>query len=234
MSTNRTAVSCRRLCVRHSAALEAALGGVLRAPAPRPWAPPAAANAAAIRSAPGRSSIAWLHRLPEPVRRQPPCGKPHAGARDLDAASDLGLVAPEGNRDDRHAVGERLLGDPHAGVADDAGRALEQRRVREEALDADVGRRGQAGRVDVGGRDDDVERLAGERGAGDLGEPAVVLEQRRAGDEHERLLELSSQAGGSAGGSQRPGPTSRELGRPVRARVLERLGRVGDHDEAAR
>ena len=39
----------------------------------------------------------------------------------------------------------------------------------------------------------------------------------------------SSQAGASAGGSQSPGPTRCTFGRPVRARVLERLGRVGEH-----
>ena len=137
MSTKRTAVSCRA-----GSATACLLGreesfehtGRGRGPA----------GACKCRGDPlgARSQLdRAAHRFPEAIRRQLACREPHAGACDLHAAGDLRLVATEGNSDDRDAVGERLLGDPHAGVADDAGRPLEQRRVREEALDADVRRR---------------------------------------------------------------------------------------------
>ena len=76
---------------------------------------------------------------------------------------------------------------------------VEQRCVGEEALDANVGCRREARRVDLGGRDHDLERLACERRGRDLGEPAVVLEEGRAGDEHERSVE-AVQPGGGIGG----------------------------------
>ena len=68
--------------------------------------------------------------------------------------------------------------------------ALQDGGVRDEALDADVVGGGEAVGVDLAGGDDDVVGRAGERLAGDLGEPAVVLEQRRARHEHERPVQV--------------------------------------------
>ena len=58
---------------------------------------------------------------------------------------------------------------------------------------------------------------------------SVVLEQRRAGDEHERPVDVVEPWRGVGGWLPEPGPDEVHLGRPVRARVLERLGRVGEH-----
>ncbi len=171
-----------------------------------------------------------LNGLAETIRRQLPRRQPHAGTCNLDAAGDLGLIAAEGDGNDRDAVGERLLGDAHAGVADDAGRSLEQGCVREEALDPNIGRRSQARGIDLCGRDDDVERLADERSRGNLGEPAVVLEKRRAGDEHELPLQLVEPGGWLGLRLPESGADEPELARPVGAGVFERLGCVGDHD----
>jgi hypothetical protein len=74
-------------------------------------------------------------------------------------------------------VSERLLGDAHPGVADDADRALEHRGVRHEALDPNVGRRIDPGRIDVSRRDHGLERLAGEGLAGGRDDRAVVLKE---------------------------------------------------------
>ena len=63
----------------------------------------------------------------QPCGIEPARGESDAGVSDFDAAGDLRLVASEGDGDDGHAVGERLLGDAHAGVADDAGGAVEHR-----------------------------------------------------------------------------------------------------------
>jgi hypothetical protein len=108
-------------------------------------------------------------------------------------------------------VRERLLGDAHAGVADHAGGALDHRGVWDEALDPDVRRRREVSRVDVGGRDHHFEQLPGERLAGGLDDAAVVLEQRRAGDQHQRRFDVVEPGGTVEGGSQSPGPTSRTL-----------------------
>jgi hypothetical protein len=136
-----------------------------------------------------------LHRLAnrgsQPRRSQLACRKPHTRACNLDPTGHLRLIAPKRDGHDRHAVRERLLGDAHTGVADDARRSVEHKRVRDEPLDPDVRRCSEAGRVDLDGRDDDVERLTVERLARDLGNLAVVLKQRRARDKHERSVHLA-------------------------------------------
>jgi hypothetical protein len=80
-----------------------------------------------------------VHGFPEATGRQLPYWKANAGASDLDATGDFRLVAPERHRHDGDAVRERLLGDPHPRMADDARAPLEHRRVRQEALDTEVG-----------------------------------------------------------------------------------------------
>src|SRR5215208_3125514 len=59
-------------------------------------------------------------------------------ARRLHMTRYLELVAAERHHAYGNTDGERLLGDPHAAVADDAGRALEDRCVWHVALDARV------------------------------------------------------------------------------------------------
>ena len=70
------------------------------------------------------------------------CREADAGPGYFDAAGYFGLVAAERDGDDRYTVGERFLGDAHAGVADDARGVVEDGRVGHEPLDADVGGRG--------------------------------------------------------------------------------------------
>jgi len=60
------------------------------------------------------------HGLPQPFGRQPPHGQPYTRAGDLDAAGDLRLVAPERDRHHGDAVRERLLGNAHPRMTDDA------------------------------------------------------------------------------------------------------------------
>ena len=64
----------------------------------------------------------------------------------LDAAGDLELVAPEGHRAHRDAVGQGLLGDPHAAVGHRTHRARQHRAVRQEPVDVGVGRYRETGR----------------------------------------------------------------------------------------
>ena len=197
-------------------------------------APPAAANAAAIRSAPARSPIARrtaaLSRSGVSFRTGSRTPAPATSTR----GATSGWSRPKGTA---------TTGTPwasafcvvHTGVTDDAGGALEQQRVRHETFDVHIGRRIQAGGVDVRGRDDDVEGLAREGRAHDLRQAAVVLEQGRAADEDERLPQLiEPDRRRRRLGRRLPeaGADELETGRPVGARVLKRLRRVGEHDRS--
>ena len=102
--------------------------------------------------------------------------------------------------------------------------------VWDEALDPHVGRRREVSRVDVGGRDHRFEQLPGERLAGGLDDAAVVLEERRAGDQHERRFDVVEPGGTVGGGLPEPGADEPYLGGPVGARILERLGGEGEDD----
>ena len=76
----------------------------------------------------------------------------------------------------------------------------------------------------------DVEWLVLERLAGDLDDPAVVLEERGAVDEHERSVEVVEPGRRFRRGLPCARPDEADLGGPVRSRVLERLGGVGEHE----
>ena len=103
--------------------------------------PPALAKARAMRSAPGRLAIAAWTAVAESLGGEALVVQAHAGVGHLDPAGDVELVAAE--RDDAHrdAGRERLLGDALAAVGDDAGGPGDDRAVRQEPLDARVGRR---------------------------------------------------------------------------------------------
>ena len=82
-----------------------------------------------------------MHLAPEAIGAQPGGGQPSASVCDLDVPGNVELVATERHDAHGYARGERLLGDAHAAVADDAGRVLEDGTMRHEALDVSVGRR---------------------------------------------------------------------------------------------
>ena len=115
----------------------------------------------------------------------------HAGAGLDDPPRDLGLVAAERHGGDRDARGDRLLHDAHAAVADDRGGALEHGRMRDEALDAHVGRRRQLGAVvGVGERQEARARARRAAPRSRARELLVALVLGRARHEHPRVAGL--------------------------------------------
>ena len=191
-------------------------------------APPAATKATAIRSAPGGTR--------SPGAPRPAAGRASVSSPGAERPRERPLrdVRPPAGRARRHrhdgnSMGERFLGDPHAGVADDAHGPLEQRRMRSEALDVDVLRR-----IEAGGSTSAVV-TATSNGSPAKAAHTVSRRRRSFWNSVEQVMSTSgcwtssSQAGGSAGGSHRPGPTSFTSPANPGARVLERLRRVREY-----
>jgi hypothetical protein len=109
-------------------------------------------------------------------------------------------------------------------VRDRARRAVEDQAVRGEREHARVGRRGEARGVGRRQRGDDMHRLVGQRLQRAADQPAVVLELGRSRDEHDRRVDRVEPLRPLG----RRVPVARadqpHIRRPVRARVLERLG----------
>ena len=193
--------------------------------------PPVASKPALTRAAPSRqasaSSTAAARRAGERRRRatrvpQPACE---------DVGGDVELVPSPGHDADRHAEGQRLLGDAHAAVADDRVGLAQDRHVGEEAGDDRVAGIAEARRVDPGGGDDDAVAVAqaGERRGGDR---AVVLELRGAADEDQGALVLRQVDRRLRRRVPEARPDHRHARRQV-ARVVEGLGGVVDRQRRA-
>jgi hypothetical protein len=163
---------------------------------------------------PPRASLA-LDRLvdfrAESTWVQPRGRQPGPGPGQLDAPCDLELVSSEGDGADRDAVGERFLRCPHAAVGDRTGSACEQGRVGREGEHPRVGRHLCLLEVERRRGDDDMQPLVRECLKAHRASRSSSWNSDEVVTSTIGSFSASSQAGGSAGGSQSQGPTMRRF-----------------------
>ena len=153
-------------------------------------APPARANPSAMRSAPAAQAHRLVHRGAQGVGVELVREDAGAGAGPHHELRDLELVTTERDDADGHAGGESLLGDPHPAVAHDTRGAVQDRTMREPALDVRIRWRRELRGVVRRRAHRDLEVVGAESRQCRLDEDRVGLKLTRCTDQDERMLDI--------------------------------------------